>query len=552
VSGRYVIFVRAVFVALVLATTPLLAANLILNHYAESHARDEMTAIAHRYIARGENAINAAVTALQKLDRDKVFTCSGEDRLIYQQAMSELGFVSSIGLVDRTGVRMCAVPEQADNGQAILPVRKSDAPLVGIGMLDKNFLGANAAIVSWQLKNGNRMFAEIAPAAIAIDPGPEYLMAYRRAELRLGNNIVWLTTGGYTSQANDSSDTILVDVHSERYPLRASVVVPTAAAVNLVQGLKMVTAMACAGFAVLFVAIGVWFSWRPENEADDEFQAAIRHGEFIPYYQPVMDIETGRLRGCEVLMRWRRSDGTMVSPGQFMAYAEASGHIFAMTRNMMKITCEEVGDLYRDNPELKLSVNLFAGHFDNRDVVTDIKEIYENSKISFQQLVVEVTERYPLEDLELARKIIAELQALGVRIALDDVGTGHGGMAYLQKLGVDIIKIDKMFIDALGSDDSSTTIVDSMVELADNLGMGIIAEGVEQETQIEKLRELGVTAAQGYIFAPPLPAKAYIELADKLAAEEMEAALAEEESNELMEALEEMGDLDELPGEEAA
>jgi sensor c-di-GMP phosphodiesterase-like protein len=119
--------------------------------------------------------------------------------------------------------------------------------------------------------------------------------------------------------------------------------------------------------------------------------------------------------------------------------------------------------------------------------------------------------------MDVARKIIAELQALGVRVALDDVGTGHGGLAYLQRLGIDIIKIDKMFIDYLGTDDNSTTIVDTLVELADNLGMGIIAEGVENIEQIERLRALGVSAAQGYIFAPPLPAKLFIDLAEALA-----------------------------------
>jgi sensor c-di-GMP phosphodiesterase-like protein len=223
-------------------------------------------------------------------------------------------------------------------------------------------------------------------------------------------------------------------------------------------------------------------------------------------------------------MRWRRPNGMIVSPGQFMAYAEANGHIFDMTRHMMRVSSEEVGALYGENPDFKLSVNLFAGHFLDREIVSDIKAIFENSEISYQQIVVEVTERYPLEDMELARKIMAEMQALGVRVALDDVGTGHGGMAYLQKLGVDIIKIDKMFIDSISSDDNSTTIVDSMVELADNLGMGIIAEGVEEEEQIDRLMELGVTAAQGYYFAPPMPAKEFIEFAERIEEEARERA----------------------------
>ncbi|MBS8259216.1 EAL domain-containing protein [Roseibium polysiphoniae] len=531
-SQRYIIFVRAVVIAVVLATAPLFAANMILNQYAESQAERELEAMGERYIQRADNAISSTVSALQRLDRDDIQTCDAEDRGLLQSVISSEGYIDAIGLVDRDGKRMCIVPDMELTGEAILPILQQDGPLVGIGMLDKSFLGARVAVVSWDLGNGYRLFAEVTPVAIASDPGPEYLRAYRRAELRLGNDILWFETGGYNSESSNPDNAIVVQVRSGRYPLEATLVAPKSAAIQVVHDLKIIAATACAAFALLFVAIGVWFSWRPENEANDDFIAAIRNGEFIPYYQPVMDIETGKLRGCEVLMRWRRPNGMIVSPGQFMEYAERNGHIFDMTRHLMEQTCEEVGKLHLENPDLKLSINLFAGHFRNRDVVNDIKSIYEGSDISFQQIVVEVTERYPLEDLELARKIIAELQALGVRVALDDVGTGHGGMAYLQKLGIDIIKIDKMFIDAIGDDDSSTTIVDSMVELADNLGMGIIAEGVEQEEQIERLRELGVTAAQGYYFAMPMPASQYLEFALNLELAERDAAkkTAEEEA----------------------
>ncbi|MFC6656052.1 EAL domain-containing protein [Roseibium salinum] len=425
------------------------------------------------------------------------------------------GMIDAIGLADASGQRMCIIPDRELAGQVILPQLRMDGPLVGIGMLERGYLGARAAVISWDLKDRTRLFAEVTPAVIAIDPGPEYLRSYRRAELRLGDNLLWYSVGGYNSEGSDPEEMLSVEIASQLYPLAATVTAPVSSARQLVNDLKVVAVAACGGIAVLLVAVGVWLSWRPESEANDEFVAAIRNGEFIPYYQPVMDIETNRLRGCEVLMRWRRPNGMIVSPGQFMAYAENNGHIFDMTRHMMRVSVDEVGELYGENPDLKLSINLFAGHFLDREIVADIKSIFGKSAISFQQIVVEVTERHPLEDMDLARKIIAELQALGVRVALDDVGTGHGGMAYLQKLGVDIIKIDKMFIDTIGSDDNSTTIVDSMVELADNLGMGIIAEGVELEEQIERLLELGVTAAQGYHFAQPMPAEDFIAFAER-------------------------------------
>jgi sensor c-di-GMP phosphodiesterase-like protein len=529
-SYRYFSFVKSVLVAILIATAPLFAANFILNQYAENQAVAEMEAMGGRYLQRAELAISSTVSALQRLDRDDVQTCSAEDRHIYQKVVSAEGVIDAVGLVDASGKRMCIVPDVELTGKAILPLLRQDGPLVGIGMLERSFLGARAAVISWDLQNSFRLFAEVTPAAIGIDPGPEFLRAYRRAEVRLGNDLLWFSVGGFNSEGSDPNDALVVTVRSKQYPLKATIVAPVSAAIQSVQPLKVVAATACAGLALLLVAIGVWMSWRPESEAHDEFAAAVRNGEFIPYYQPVMDIQSGRLRGCEVLMRWRRPNGLMVSPAQFMAYAETHGHIFEMTRHLMVQTADEVGAMYQENPDLKLSVNLFAGHFLDRQIVADIQQIYDKSDISFQQIVVEVTERHPLEDMDRARKIIAELQALGVRVALDDVGTGHGGMAYLQKLGVDIIKIDKMFIDTIGSDDNSTTIVDSLVELADNLGMGIIAEGVEMEEQVERLLELGVTAAQGYLFAPPMPAADYIAFAEKLEEEERDRAKLEAEA----------------------
>lgn len=517
VPHRYTRFLKTLVIALGLAIAPLIAANYILNNYAVTQAETEMKAVAERYVLRAEKAIGDAVQVLQGLHQNGFVTCSASDRAAFHAGLIAAPFVQMIGVVNSSGVLMCNVPDEASSGEPVLPVLQSESPLVGIGMRDRAYEGTRVALVSWRIGNGSRLLAEISPVAISIDPGPEYLRAHRHVELRLGDGVVWLRSGEYGRLDSRSGEReLVVEVASAKYPMLATVTAPASAADNLVRDLKVVSAIAAVGFAILFVAVSVWFSWRPESEAEDEFVQSIRRGEFVPYYQPVMDIETGRLRGCEVLMRWARPDGSVISPGAFMTFAETSGHIFEMTRQIMRKTRDEVGDLYFQNPEFKLSINLFAGHFEDRKIVEDIIEIYGDSKIAFQQIVMEVTERQPLSDMDTARKIIAEMQAVGVRVALDDVGTGHGGFAYLQKLGIDIIKIDKMFIDSLGTDDNSTTIVDTMVELADNLGMGIIAEGVETMEQIERLRELGVSAAQGYIFAPPLPAKLFIDLATAL------------------------------------
>jgi EAL domain-containing protein (putative c-di-GMP-specific phosphodiesterase class I) len=133
-----------------------------------------------------------------------------------------------------------------------------------------------------------------------------------------------------------------------------------------------------------------------------------------------------------------------------------------------------------------------------------------------QQVVLELTERDPIENFAEARQVIAALQALGLRIAIDDVGTGHSGLSYMLKLGVDIIKIDKMFVDAIGTDRNSTTIVETLVDLAHNMRMDVVAEGVENFEQVMHLREVGIRSAQGYVFAPPLPGSAFLQLVEAI------------------------------------
>ena len=141
-----------------------------------------------------------------------------------------------------------------------------------------------------------------------------------------------------------------------------------------------------------------------------------------------------------------------------------------------------------------------------------MREVFAGSPIRLSQIVLEVTERQPLDDLDMARRVIAALQELGCKVAIDDVGTGHGGLSYMLKLGVNYIKIDKMFVDAIGTERYSTTIIETLIDLARSMRMEIFAEGVETFEQVKYLRERGIFLAQGYAFAPPLPGSLFRQL----------------------------------------
>ncbi|MBO6674693.1 MAG: EAL domain-containing protein [Rhizobiales bacterium] len=248
----------------------------------------------------------------------------------------------------------------------------------------------------------------------------------------------------------------------------------------------------------------------------NEIERAINHDEFVPFYQPVIDVETGKLVGCEVLVRWIKPDGSTVSPGAFIGLAEQTGLAIPMTRRLMQAVVRDLQRDYKSRPGLKVAINLFNQHFTNLDIIEDVESIFGPSNIAYGQVVLEITERAPLESLSQAKVIMRKLQRLGCRLALDDAGTGHGGLAYLQELGLDIVKIDKMFIDQLGVSRIGESITHTLTDLAEQLDMDVVAEGVERIEQVAHLKRYGIRQAQGYLFAPALPAKQYLALVKKL------------------------------------
>jgi EAL domain-containing protein (putative c-di-GMP-specific phosphodiesterase class I) len=183
---------------------------------------------------------------------------------------------------------------------------------------------------------------------------------------------------------------------------------------------------------------------------------------------------------------------------------------------LMRQVCNEVGAAVGGRPHMYMTFNIAPRHFTDAIVLNDVGSIFEGSPIRLSQIVLEITERFEIHNLTATRRVIAALQGLGCRVALDDVGTGHNGLSYILKLGVDIIKIDKLFVEAIKTERHAQAIVETLVGLARDLRMQIVAEGVEQIDQVEYLRDHGISAAQGYVFAPPLPGAAFIRLIEAI------------------------------------
>jgi sensor c-di-GMP phosphodiesterase-like protein len=492
--------------ALVTGAVPILLSDFVLSQHALSSGRVETRSMAERTLERTETVVTEGLAVLGELKMAGHVSCSIEDRNAFGLKAFGSRYIQQIGIVDSAGTLLCGEPMGALAEPARLPMSERGDPSVMIGIL----LGKDdrQAVVTLRVADTLRLVARFSRSSVETDVGPEFLTSVSSVAIYLEDGSQWLLPTGEWVGAG-GQDAIVESASSTRYPVKVVAAASAEAARATIAPLKSIVVILSTVGALIVFAFSLWKAWHRED--GDIFSRAVENQEFIPYYQPVIDIFTGEVKGGELLVRWQRPDGSMVPPGQFLPYAEATGLIRDITRQLMARAVEDCADIFRMHPTLKLSINLTAMHFKDLEIIEEIKEIFGDSSIRFEQLCFEITEQNPLKDLNLSRAIIGRIQALGAAVALDDVGTGHSGLAYLQKLGVDIIKIDKMFVDNIDTDHSSQTIVDTLIELSTQLGLGVIAEGVEREEQAEYLRSIGIATAQGYLYSPPVPAAVFLE-----------------------------------------
>ncbi|MGE3145156.1 MAG: EAL domain-containing protein [Pseudorhodoplanes sp.] len=502
----------AAILGALLAGLPMLALHAWLDELALRQGQGEAETVARRTISLAETRIGRAVATLDDLADLGVASCRADHVQALKRSNFATGPVKEFSLVAPDGSTLCSDMESTVSDRTLIAAQKLAArsdlmlELVRIGDRGERFVRLRR-----ETPGGPNGIAALIPIELLI-PQSTMQGAPANANMRmtLGDGSV---VGGRTASAEGrAGDKFVSTQYSPRYGLTVTVSMPLSSVAANRGELRALGLVVSAGLIVAIGALLAATRWRRHDNPVEEIARAIEAREFIPYYQPVIDISTGRVAAAEVLMRWRKPDGTIVPPAKFIPLAESSGLIVAMTRSIMIAVREEIGADYAKRPHLRIGFNLSARHFDDEQIVADVRRIFQNSPVQMQQIVLEVTERQPLENLTAARRIVAALQGLGVRVAMDDVGAGHSGLSYMLKLGVDMIKIDKVFIDALGRDSNSTTIIGTLVDLARNMRMDVVAEGVENFEQVVALRDHGIRLAQGYVFAPPLPGPSYLRL----------------------------------------
>ena len=243
-----------------------------------------------------------------------------------------------------------------------------------------------------------------------------------------------------------------------------------------------------------------------------EFRRAIDSGELVAWYQPKIDVASGRIVGAEALARWVHPVRGLVRPDEFIPIVEQTNLLRPMTLRIVRSAIETFASLHRAGLDLGISVNLSARNLLDPDIPRAIASMLRSSGLPSDQLTVEVTESAMMNDPERAIATLGELRDLGLHVSVDDFGTGHASLAYLKRLPVTELKIDKSFITHLANDSSDQSIVRSTIELGHELGLTCVAEGVEDEWTLEWLGAQSCDLAQGFLFSQAVPAEEFARL----------------------------------------
>jgi len=494
-------------VGVLLTAAPL----LWLTSWLQKQGEAEVAIAAQWSAGMTEVMIGQAVKSLHELGKENVNSCQPSHVERLRQSVFASGLIKELTIVDPNGQTLCADGGRSFPARDVLASAATSEPDIKLDVV--RMVDNNERLLRVRLSTPQR-----APMLAAL-LWPQWLLPQVASNGEGFTGFARLTLADGTLIGTSGRESALQDEHilgraqSANYGPIVTVAMQRSGVIASYDDLRRIGMVVTGLIAVIILLCAVAVPWR--QQADNpmpEIEKALAAGEFIPYYQPVVDITSGKLLGCEVLVRWRKPDGTIISPGAFIPLVESSGLVLDLTRSLMRQVCSELGPVMQARPDLYVAFNIAPRHFRDSIVLNDVGAIFEGSPIRLSQVVLEVTERYELENLNATRRVIAGLQAIGCRVALDDVGTGHSGLSYILKLGVDIIKIDRLFVEAIKTDPHTQAIVGTLVDLARNLRMKIIAEGVEHFEQVAYLREHGISAAQGYRFAPPLPGSVFAQL----------------------------------------
>lgn len=481
---------------------PMVFGLLIMHWQAERELQSRSEASARQVVEQVERILDNVSGAARELLPLAGGPC-GALELPLRDQVTRRAFVRSTNLEYR-GELYC----NSLFGPYSEPVNPSDYVQGMLWLMSGNSITPGHALLAYRLSDGDR-------GAISTVDGDHLIEAldllndHNRLILHVGQN--WMEQDGQVHQDTaPRSDVAATELASTRYPFSIQSGYSEGRVGQLMRSEYPALFVL---FIVLGALAGVTCYWqlRRASSARAELQRAIEANEFIPYFQPVVRSGDYRWAGVEVLMRWQHPRDGLVRPDLFIPYAEHTGQIVPMTRQLMRHTAEALAPHANIMGErFHVGINITADHCQDMALLDDCKAFLAAFPKDQVLLTLELTERKLITPTEVTHALFDGLHELGVMIALDDFGTGQSSLAYLRQFKVDYLKIDQSFVAMIGVDALSLHILDSVIELSSKLGLQIVAEGVENETQRDYLAEHNVDFQQGYLYARPMSAEAFI------------------------------------------
>ncbi len=245
---------------------------------------------------------------------------------------------------------------------------------------------------------------------------------------------------------------------------------------------------------------------------ESNLRRALEHEEFLVFYQPKVDMRTGRIIAMEALVRWVLPDGGMVSPAEFIPLAEKTGLIVFLGEWVLKTAARQTKKWWDQGYKVPVAVNLSPRQFQEENLVSVVRDTLRETGLVPEALELEITEGVVMENEENALTILREIDEMGVQLAIDDFGTGYSSLHYLKQFPLHTLKIDKSFVDNIPADDENVAIATAIIHMGKSLGLKVVAEGVEEMEQCTFLRDLGCDQLQGWLFSPAVDSDAFTEL----------------------------------------
>jgi len=501
-ARRRRVIATSILLALIGAALPIAAMAWMSWQIAVQKELNILDTFAARAFERAQGTFEDARNALETMEAKRLAPCSREHIALMRSVTIDTPSVEEIGYLEG-GLLKCTSWGLAEGR---IPKAKTDY-VTGDGLEVSLRMqpGASAAsrMTALQLGHHNALVVPSRFVDVPLDEAMSLAVLVDKGKIlnTLNDPDMWYVAelSARTQRGLDGAK--LYSVVSENgltvYVLQPSAEV-TAAYIRELLFLLPIGAF----IAAFIVGIIVWMS-RKRLSPVAELEIAIRKREFIVHYQPIVALKTGVCIGAEALVRWRRPDGRLVRPDHFIPFAEETGLIRPITDQVIESVIADLKTTLIEDRSLHIAVNLCADDVRTLRVLDFLEQKLPATGIRNEQIWLETTERGFI-DIEAARDMLGKARKAGHSVAIDDFGTGYSSLQYLQGLPMDALKIDKSFVDTIGHDSATSTVILHIISMSRELGLFSVAEGVETEEQVAYLREHGVDYGQGWLFSKHL------------------------------------------------